>query len=365
VYAPSQETLARHRAGASGEHRPHLPDWRRQLQRTRCGSRRVLRPRRLTCCSSAIHGSKLWTGLRIDAAASYDSTAAAKGALNVTLVCNSPLCAASANGFLLVPSGETAAPAGTLLPASPGWSQSLGACGGLTHTQPENVTSWEFLWLPSAGQRGTVTFSAAVAASYDTSFLAVACLLDSASSASEDTSMAGMVMRRSRALQGAARSCPSSSSSGSGGMNAAHSMGMMQSAFFTQPTGWGSLLFRGAVISSPSKLAAAVTLSALFSAFTVVITSLTAPLERRAVMQGVTPLQALAGAAAMVMRTSSHYLCMLLVMSFQVYIFLAVVGGHAMGVLVLAVLRRAALLPNPGEKAASSTTTGHEEAGRL
>lgn len=122
-------------------------------------------------------------------------------------------------------------------------------------------------------------------------------------------------------------------------------MAMMHSTFFVQPTGWGSLLFSTAVISTPRQLAAAVVLSALFGAVTVVLGALMAPLERRAASDYVTPLQAIAGALATALHTGCHYLCMLLVMCFNAWIVLAVIGGHAVGVLLLAVLRRAALLP--------------------
>jgi hypothetical protein len=190
----------------------------------------------------------------------------------------------------------------------------LGACGGLTHTEPGNVSSWVFTWRPSAGLRGTVTFSAAVAASYDNTFLAVACMLDAsgfAATAPDDTTSTEHAghMRRSRALQGATASlCPSSASSGSmvSGTRAAHGgTAMMHSTFFVQPTGWGSLLFSTAVISTPRQLAAAVVLSALFGAVTVVLGALMAPLERRAASDCVTPLQAIAGALATALHTGA------------------------------------------------------------
>ena len=284
----------------------------------------------------------------MDVAPSYDSSAQA-AALSVTLVCTSPLCAApAATGFLIVPTDETGAPAGVLSPASSGWSQSLGDCGGLTHTQPNNASSWAFTWRPTTGLRGTITFSAAVAAGYDNTFLAVACLLDSAGGSGDAvaTEHAGMSMRRSRVLHAAASSssCPSSLASGTVSGTAMH-MAMMHSAFFAQPTGWGSLLFRTAVISTPRQLAAAVVLSALFGAVTVVVSMFAAPLERSATCERVTPLQALAGSLAIAVRTGCHYICMLLVMSFNVWIVIAVIGGHAAGVVLIAVLRRAALLP--------------------
>ena len=315
--------------------------------------------RRAACCvarrkltrRAAIHGSQQWTGITLGVAPSYDSSSAQSASVSVTLVCTSPLCAAPATtGFLVVPTDESGAPAGVLSPASPGWSQSLGQCGGLTHTQPNNVTSWAFNWTPTTGLRGTVTFSAAVAAGYDNTFLAVACLNDGALASgggvATDTSMAGMVMRRSRALHAVASpSCPSSAVSSRMASGTAMHMAMMHSAFFTQPTGWGSLLFSTAVISTSRQLAAAVVLSALFGAFTVLISILAAPLERSATCERVTALQALAGSLAIAVRTGCHYICMLLVMSFNVWIVLAVIGGHAAGVVLIAVLRRAALRP--------------------
>ena len=299
----------------------------------------------------AIHGSKQWTGISLGVAPSYDSSSASSATVSVTLVCTSPLCAApAATGFLVVPTDETGAPAGVLSPTSPGWSQSLGDCGGLTHMQPNNVTFWTFNWRPTTGLRGTVTFSVAVAAGYDNTFLTVACLLDSAGASGggvhTDTSMAGMSMRRSRALHAvASSSCPRSAVSSSMASGTPMHMSMMHSAFFAQPTGWGSLLFSTAIISTPRELAAAVVLSALFGAFTVVISMLAAPLERSATCERVTALQALAGSLAIVVRTGCHYICMLLVMSFNVWIVLAVVGGHAAGLVLIAILRRAALLP--------------------
>ena len=337
--------------GADAESFSRLSNWRRQLRHIRCAASCGVAPaRRQLTRHAAIHGSKQWTGIRLDVAPSYDSSSVQKATTSVTLVCTSPLCAAPATtGFLVVPTDETGTPAGTLSPASPGWSQSLGECGGLTHTQPDNVTSWAFTWRPTTGLRGTVTFSAAVAAGYDNTFLAVACLLDSAASAdSVPTEHAGMSMRRSRALQGVrtSSSCPSSAVSGIAVRGtAAHNMAMMHSAFFAQPTGWGNLLFSTAVISTPCQLAAAVVLSALFGAITVVVATLAAPLERSTTCERVTPLQALAGSLAIAVRTGCHYICMLLVMSFNVWIIIAVVGGHAAGLVLIAVLRRAALIP--------------------
>ena len=346
--------------GADGESYSRLSNRRRQLRHPRCAACCCAAPaRRQLTRRIAIHGSKQWAGIRLDVAPSYDSSSVQTAATSVTLVCTSPLCAAPATtGFLVVPTDETGAPAGTLSPASPGWSQSLGDCGGLTHVQPGNVTSWAFNWRPTTGLRGTVTFSAAVAAGYDNTFLTVACLFDSAASTDYvPTEHAGMSMRRSRALQGVTTSsCPSSAVSGSTvSRTATHNMAMMHSAFFAQPTGWGNLLFSTAVISTPRQLAAAVVLSALFGAMTVVVATLAAPFERSTTLEHVTPLQALAGSLAIAVRTGCHYICMLLVMSFNVWIIIAVVGGHAAGLVLIAVLRRAALIPAILPAASSSS----------
>jgi len=129
----------------------------------------------------------------------------------------------------------------------------------------------------------------------------------------------------------------------------------MSTVFFTTATGWGDLLFQGAAVSSPARLAAAIILSALFAAATTLAAVLLAPMELRAATTAVTPTQAVCGAVAAVVRQGCHYGSMLLVMSFNVWIILAVLGGHAVGVLLLALLRRAALLPGVAVSEAAAT----------
>lgn len=295
--------------------------------------------------TAAIHGSQLRTGLLLQLnPPDYDSAATTR--INVTLTCSAAACAAAQNGFLLVPRDESGAPTGTLQPATPGWSQPLPTCGGLTHTAAMAATTWSFTWTSARGAPGTVTFLAAVAASYDATFVTSACLSDAGAGAGSDASMAGMQMRR---LQHAAApstgqlTCPSSQRAASAGMAA---MGGMGTVFSIQATGWGDLLFPGASVSSPPRLAAAIILAGLFAAATTMVAALLAPMELRATTIAVTPGQALCGAAAAVLRSGCHYGSMLLVMSFNVWIILGVLGGHGVGVLLLALLRRAALLPS-------------------
>jgi Ctr copper transporter family len=146
---------------------------------------------------------------------SYDSTAAVKAAVAITLRCVAPSCLALAgNGFMLVPS------AGSLVPALPGgWSQPVapGSCGSAqTHTQSLAMADFPFLWTPPAVDPdtglggGTVTFNAAVVAAVpQVSYIVTGCVPDIGSGSSSssdgahaptDTSMAGMSMRRRRRL---------------------------------------------------------------------------------------------------------------------------------------------------------------------
>ena len=100
---------------------------------------------------------------------------------------------------------EASEPRAVLRLRRAGWANQLGGgCGGaaVTHTAPMENTTWRFLWTPGSTS-GTVTFSAAVAASFEDTFLVTACLPDLQQASSSvgyvDTSTGGRKLLHARA----------------------------------------------------------------------------------------------------------------------------------------------------------------------
>jgi hypothetical protein len=135
-------------------------------------------------------------------------------------------------------------------------------------------------------------------------------------------------------------------SSGSMAMGGMGGMAMMHSAFFTASTGWGSVLFPAAAVTTRAAFAGVLLLSALFAACTTLLAAAARPLERRGADAAANPAWVAAGFLSTAARTGSHYVSMLLVMTFNVWVILAVLGGHAAGYLLLATAFRNGVLPS-------------------
>jgi hypothetical protein len=282
---------------------------------------------------------------------------------------------------------------------------------------------WQFVWDP-AGSGGPITFHAAVAVGFSTSFLQHVCLRDAtqdaAAGSSDMADMAGMDHGRRRLLGGGGRgvgvvgsrgsgggggvparrrarardtdaaahapegtvfsACPASGhgmSSGSGGMGES----VFSAAAVSSPAAATPVLFQGAGLTSRGRFAGALLATFAFAAASSAAGAWAAEREaaafgtpgadeaadagalarsagRRecaanagaaAASLGEAPLAPLAqpprfaraaGAAALVLRTGGHYGCMLISMTFNVWLLLALMSGHAAAYLAAALAAR-------------------------
>jgi hypothetical protein len=140
---------------------------------------------------------------------------------------------------------------------------------------------------------------------------------------SSDMAMGGMSGMGNMGGMGGSSMAGNSMSGGSGMRSYFYADGADRSS--------GFLLFHTALLDTPGHLAGGIVISALFSAFAIVVPRLCRPFEERGVRAGQPGWAVLSGAAATALRLGFHYGSMLLVMSFNVWIILAVLGGHAMG----------------------------------
>ena len=146
---------------------------------------------------------------------------------------------------------------------------------------------------------------------------------------SSDTSMAGMGMGGG----GSGGSTGGGSMTGGSTMSGGMGGDGMSTYFYAKDASrsQGSLLFHSARLESPAHLAGAIILSALWSALAVIVPRLCRPIEERGVSAGHPAWMVAAGGAATSLRLGFHYGAMLLIMSFNTWIILAVLGGHAAG----------------------------------
>ena len=138
------------------------------------------------------------------------------------------------------------------------------------------------------------------------------------------------------------------------------SMMAMATAFFARPHSngaWGVVLFEDALIETNWQLTGAVVLSSLFAMATTVLAAVSRPVELRGADPERHAAWAVAGFACTAARTGGHYCAMLLVMTFNVWIILGVLLGHAAGYLALAGFARRGSLPD------EVRAVGEEESG--
>eukprot|EP00168_Porphyra_purpurea_P004708 TRINITY_DN1571_c1_g1_i2.p1 TRINITY_DN1571_c1_g1~~TRINITY_DN1571_c1_g1_i2.p1 ORF type:complete len:216 (-),score=83.87 TRINITY_DN1571_c1_g1_i2:666-1313(-) len=106
------------------------------------------------------------------------------------------------------------------------------------------------------------------------------------------------------------------------------------SPFFTSRAGDFFWLFKGARVESGGEFAGAIIGTLVFAAFTTIGSEAAKKVERQMIGRhsgGARFAGALVGGAAHAFRVALHYLAMLLIMTFNVWVFLAVVVGHGIG----------------------------------
>jgi hypothetical protein len=297
------------------------------------------------------------------------------------------------------------------LPRPPHRAGAKPACGtGLTHAAPGEAALWRFVWAPD-GAGGPITFHAAVAVGFSHSFLQHACLRDAADGAGEPSDHAGHEMRRRRRLASAGgaaaraaqqtqarrlaglrtadaalaappgtvfAACPAAaaSSHASGGMAAG---GVWSTAAGEGAAGATPVLFSGAAMSSRGRFAGALLATFAFAAASSTAGAWAASREAEAFahpcdeapqqqpphapdappLLRATPQPAryarAQGATAVVLRTGGHYACMLISMTYNVWLILALMGGHAAAYLLFALTqRRTGRAPCGGDVAAAA-----------
>jgi len=106
------------------------------------------------------------------------------------------------------------------------------------------------------------------------------------------------------------------------------------SPFFTSRAGDFFWLFKGARVESGGEFAGAIIGSLVFAALATIGVEAAKKVERRMMSRhsgGGRFAGALVGGIAHAFRLALHYLAMLLIMTFNVWVFLAVVAGHGIG----------------------------------
>eukprot|EP00168_Porphyra_purpurea_P004711 TRINITY_DN1571_c1_g2_i1.p1 TRINITY_DN1571_c1_g2~~TRINITY_DN1571_c1_g2_i1.p1 ORF type:complete len:206 (-),score=66.84 TRINITY_DN1571_c1_g2_i1:404-1021(-) len=106
----------------------------------------------------------------------------------------------------------------------------------------------------------------------------------------------------------------------------------LMSPFFTARAGEFFWFFRGARVDSDGAFAGALIGSFLFALLATIAMELLKRMERRAIASPAVKVpQALLAGAAQAVRMALHYLAMLLIMTYNVWVFLVVVAGHGVG----------------------------------
>ena len=174
-----------------------------------------------------------------------------------------------------------------------------------------------------------------------------AALLDSCTPVvafASDSSVSGVVPTPAAGAAAAGAVATDTSNAGMSS-DAMGAMGMRSAFYVRAQNGWGVVLFEAAKINTNWDLTAAVVLSSAFAMFTTIFAAVARPVELR----GADPQRHLAWAAGGFLctaaRTGGHYVIMLLVMTFNVWIILGVLLGHAAGYVALAGVARRGSLP--------------------
>ena len=135
----------------------------------------------------------------------------------------------------------------------------------------------------------------------------------------------------------------------------------MHEALYAQSTKWGPLLFQNAVVSTPAQLAGALILCSLAGFAGTLLTRASQALTKLTTACAVAPPRLLALTwAATVCSSGVHYVCMLLVMSFNVYVIAAVIAGHALGWVSLDCSTRVRVWRRHAREAAAAAKGGQQ-----
>lgn len=107
-------------------------------------------------------------------------------------------------------------------------------------------------------------------------------------------------------------------------------MGMLMTPWLITRTTGFTILFRGARVTTNAGFVAAFFASFAFGIFTTIMSQIAKSAERKALLSR-SSVYRLVGATMHSFRTLLHYTAMLIVMTMQVYIILAVAAGHGVG----------------------------------
>jgi small-conductance mechanosensitive channel len=111
--------------------------------------------------------------------------------------------------------------------------------------------------------------------------------------------------------------------------------------FFTNTTGWGDVLFKGANTDTVNHFAGIIILSYLFACFTVCFNEL---INKKIEAKTVDPERSVmwipASFASTVVRVMSFYICMMLAMTMNVWVLLAVSFGQGTGYIGVSIYNR-------------------------
>eukprot|EP00177_Eucheuma_denticulatum_P000668 GFKZ01001196.1.p2 GENE.GFKZ01001196.1~~GFKZ01001196.1.p2 ORF type:complete len:169 (-),score=23.16 GFKZ01001196.1:707-1213(-) len=122
---------------------------------------------------------------------------------------------------------------------------------------------------------------------------------------------------------------------GDGGTPGGHNDMMMMSPFLFTRTDNFFVLFEGANIQTTGAFVGALLLSGLFALITTIFSQIARIYETRALRSSSFPGKIL-GSALFGLRQTFHYFAMLIVMTMNVWLIIAVVVGHLLGWLVYA-----------------------------
>ena len=221
---------------------------------------------------------------------------------------------------------------------------------------PFVTSNWTFSWSPGDAS-GPITFHAAVAVGHDISYLERACLHDVASSRGMTEHSHMDMGRRRRALRRRLAATPEFGVPVSdvyqacpGRAMAAHaqpaSMGGPSWTAAAGTSGDMPLLFPGASLNSGGRFAGAVLATFAFAAASSAMGVWAVTAQAQGAAADAPRWRTAAGAVGGMLRHAGHYGCMLIAMSYSVWLLLALMGGHASAyaATALAARRRAARL---------------------
>ena len=216
----------------------------------------------------------------------------------------------------------------------------------MTHAVPFLSSNWTFVWSPG-GVSGPITFHSAVAVGHDISYLQRACLHDLRDGDPPAVASEHAGHGRRRRLSAVAgdsvpvsdvyQACPGRSLPfpvDPAGMSSP----TWSAAASTAPG--APLLFPGADLNTRGRFAGAVIATFAFAAASSAMGVWAAAAQGRGAVAGEPRWRTAVGAAGGLLRHAGHYGCMLISMSYNIWLLLALMGGHAAAYAATAVAQR-------------------------